>query len=300
MKPTSRHIISEYIKHLIRGSFMATSIYFILYPFYNLIYDKLSSYSFMKDSYIFTLGVSSTHIIFYWLVNSFFLCCDIFKLFQKYKISPTKSITQQKDLLFKTIRLALFNLFIFEPIGLCYGLWPLLQLFGCKMRLNTKPTFSYVFSVVLFSQLCMEWLFYFVHRLLHHPKLYFIHKQHHEYGTSISFAAEYVHPIEGIFLNIIPTIFGVLICGAHPLIFYVYLFWRLYDGYETHSGYSFVDTHLYNIFGLTCSDQTLYHDFHHTKNIGNYAQRMQDWLFATDIGYDEWLNEWNKKLLKQQ
>lgn len=42
--------------------------------------------------------------------------------------------------------------------------------------------------------------FYWTHRLLHSKSLYArFHKQHHEYTGTISFAAEYAHPLEAIF-----------------------------------------------------------------------------------------------------
>eukprot|EP00483_Globobulimina_turgida_P010923 UN10944 len=138
----------------------------------------------------------------------------------------------------------------------------------------------------------MEWLFYIVHRLVHHPKLYgIIHKQHHEYKGTIGFAAEYAHPIEALFANFYPTLAGCLHTGAPALVFHVYLFWRLWETYETHSGYSFHGTFMHKIGG-TFADIALYHDFHHTKNIGNYGGHFQDWLLGTDTAYYEWLSNW--------
>lgn len=53
--------------------------------------------------------------------------------------------------------------------------------------------------------MCAEdaWSFTF-HSISHHRVLYrYVHKKHHEYITSIGLAAEYVHPCELIFINIV-------------------------------------------------------------------------------------------------
>eukprot|EP01084_Bolivina_argentea_P028517 53002_1 len=298
--PVATEIIAEHIKHLTRGPFILTIIYFILYPWYQIIYDNLSSYSFMKDAYIFALMQVAVHMSFYWPLNLFFLYCDTYKFLQQYKLPRLKSQLPSKELIHKTIKFALIGQLIIEPLGSIFLLWPAFEWHGSKMRLSQheKPTFLSVFMTLILSEFVMEWLFYFIHRLVHHPKLYGpIHKQHHEYKGSIGFAAEYANPIEGLAANLYPTFAVCLHIGAHPLIFFVYLFWRLWETYESHSGYSFRGTFLYKI-GLTCSDQTLYHDFHHTKNIGNYAGRMQDWVMGTDTGYNKWLHEWEKQKIQ--
>eukprot|EP01084_Bolivina_argentea_P028518 53005_1 len=299
---SAHSVIINSIKHLCRGSFICTVIYFILYPWYNIIYDKLSTYSFMNDTYIFTLLLSCTHMTFYWTINSFFLFCDKYKYLQQYKIPRTKSQLPSDELLYKTLTKAIFGQLIFEPLGIIFVLYPLFEYHGSKMRLSDdeKPTFVYVFSIFILSQFLMEWLFYFIHRSVHYRSLYgFIHKQHHEYKGSIGFAAEYAHPIEGLAANFYPTLVGCLHTGAHPLIFFVYLFWRLWETYEGHSGYAFYGTWPHKYFGLTFADTALFHDYHHSRNIGNYGGHIQDWLFGTDTGYQQWLIEWKKSNKKQ-
>ena len=55
--------------------------------------------------------------------------------------------------------------------------------------------------------------------------------------------------------------------GAHPLVFLVWLAWRLEETLEAHSGYCFAGSWLHKI-GLTNSDQAAYHDHHHVVNRG--------------------------------
>ncbi len=295
-------IVTDHIKHLVRGSTICTVIFFILYPWYNAAYDTLSAYSFMNDARIFTLGMSTVHMVVYWTMNSFFLFCDKYGYLEQYKIPRLPSQQVSDELLHKTLTKAIFGQVMFEPVSTIYILFPLFQLHGTKMRYSDEdtPKFLYVLGTMVLAEVAMEWLFYAFHRLLHIPMLYgLIHKQHHEYKGSIGFAAEWAHPVESLLANFYPTLAGCLHTGAHPLVFYVYLGYRLWNTYEGHSGYSFRGTFLHKYFGLTFGDTALYHDYHHTRNTGNYGGHIQDWLFGTDTGYHKWLDEWDRANMKR-
>lgn len=56
--------------------------------------------------------------------------------------------------------------------------------------------------------------FYWIHRTLHHPKLYgLVHKKHHEFYTTVAYASIYAHPFEHVFSNIIPVTLGAKLLG---------------------------------------------------------------------------------------
>ena len=124
--------------------------------------------------------------------------------------------------------------------------------------------------------------------VVHHPALYKrFHKQHHEYKNTINIAAEYATPVEAVVSNYIPMLVPVVLVGMHPLVWLVFLFWRLRRTYETHSGFSFEGT-LVDRVGLTHGKSTRYHDFHHSVNVGNFggpADSLWDVLGGTQ---DAW------------
>eukprot|EP00658_Telonema_sp_P-2_P008722 TRINITY_DN13298_c0_g1_i4.p2 TRINITY_DN13298_c0_g1~~TRINITY_DN13298_c0_g1_i4.p2 ORF type:complete len:196 (+),score=18.39 TRINITY_DN13298_c0_g1_i4:418-1005(+) len=73
---------------------------------------------------------------------------------------------------------------------------------------------SAIGSIVLWHALFDAW-FYWGHRLLHHPKLYWIHKKHHSFHATIGVAALFSHPIEGLLVNAGSTFVGPLLFPAH-------------------------------------------------------------------------------------
>ncbi|KPI87004.1 hypothetical protein ABL78_3916 [Leptomonas seymouri] len=134
--------------------------------------------------------------------------------------------------------------------------------------------------------------FYTAHGVLHSsPTLYrAFHKKHHTYIGTIGIAAEYASPLEEVVTNAIPTIayFAVMFFAftrsaaaestfvtaarAWPL-FMTWMWARLCETYETHSGYCFADTLLGKV-GLTHGHRARFHDFHHTYNVSNYGSGL--------------------------
>lgn len=134
--------------------------------------------------------------------------------------------------------------------------------------------------------------FYTAHGALHsNPTLYRVfHKKHHMYIGTIGIAAEYASPLEEVLANAIPTIayFAAMFFAftrpeaanspfvttarAWPL-FMTWMWARLWETYETHSGYCFAESSLGKM-GLLHGHRTRFHDFHHTHNVSNYGSGL--------------------------
>ena len=73
---------------------------------------------------------------------------------------------------------------------------------------------------VIFCMVCEDFTFHMAHRALHWKKIYpYIHKIHHRHVTTTGIAAEYAHPIEFVFGNLIPSLVGALILGPNIHLF---------------------------------------------------------------------------------
>lgn len=101
---------------------------------------------------------------------------------------------------------------------------------------------------------CQESLFYYSHRALHHGRLYFLHKQHHEFITPVCITAEYCGMIEHLFSNVIPVVIGFKLMGAHVTTALLWVTVVIVTTLSDHSGYHLPFMHSPEL-----------HDYHHLK-----------------------------------
>ena len=172
------------------------------------------------------------------------------------------------------------NVLIIFPLGLCID-----ALTGeCPYRYDTQslPTLFEMLPQMAFCMFTEDLIFYVSHRLLHHKKLYWIHKQHHEYVESVACSALYSHPLEFIFGNLLPSAVGPMILGKqmHLLTYIVYIVMVIHESHDGHSGYTF-SWSPHRVIPLTFDAE--FHIFHHWKYKGNYANYLSIWdrVFGT-------------------
>jgi sterol desaturase/sphingolipid hydroxylase (fatty acid hydroxylase superfamily) len=140
-----------------------------------------------------------------------------------------------------------------------------------------------VWQLVVFM-LCEDTVFYWMHRAMHHPILYkYIHKRHHEFPNSISYAALYANPIEHVFANIIPAVAGVVLLGnrVHMVTVSIWIVWRTLENVDGHCGYEF-SWSPYRLMPFSASSE--FHNFHHFTNSGSFGSFFSHWdsLFGTN------------------
>eukprot|EP00619_Florenciella_sp_RCC1007_P003373 CAMPEP_0205903600 /NCGR_PEP_ID=MMETSP1325-20131115/206_1 /ASSEMBLY_ACC=CAM_ASM_000708 /TAXON_ID=236786 /ORGANISM="Florenciella sp., Strain RCC1007" /LENGTH=322 /DNA_ID=CAMNT_0053269271 /DNA_START=77 /DNA_END=1045 /DNA_ORIENTATION=- len=132
-------------------------------------------------------------------------------------------------------------------------------------------------------------MFYWVHRAMHHKLLYkHFHKKHHEYYVSVSIAAEYSGIVEAVLADAAPLVAGPLLIGAyykpvHGYTWCLWLFLRIWQTADAHCGYVLP----WWGFGFPFLSDVLRHNWHHSKNNGNYGGATVFW--DTICGTDTWL-----------
>jgi methylsterol monooxygenase len=195
--------------------------------------------------------------------------------FQKYKIQPDAKIPKEQIIkLFKSVAInnsivLIPSVFIFSPLY--------------NLEVSPVPSLFTVIWQVIFCQIAEDFTFYWSHRLLHTPWLYKkIHKQHHEFTAPFGWAAEYAHPIEFIFGNLLPATAGLILLQSHLFVSWTWLTLRLWYTTDVHCGYAFP-------WGLESWVGSVYagprhHDYHHKNFKGNYGSTLRIWdqVFKTE------------------
>ena len=158
---------------------------------------------------------------------------------------------------------------------------------------NEPPSTTMLWQIAFFF-IANEVGFYFAHRLIHHPSLYWIHKKHHSYNSTIALAAQYCHPIEMVLANNLPTGIGIKILSFfYPVHIYTIIIWFTFRVVETNDGHCGYDWPWAQAELLPLSAGGNYHAFHHSRNSGNYGAMIHfiDTLLGTNEDYDKELTK---------
>ncbi|RDB29244.1 Fatty acid hydroxylase domain-containing protein 2 [Hypsizygus marmoreus] len=137
---------------------------------------------------------------------------------------------------------------------------------------DALPSLVEVVRDVAFGILIREILFYYAHRLFHHPSIYpTIHKPHHRFTAPVALAAQYASITEHILANILPISLPLRLTRSHMVTFWVFLTLELLETTTVHSGYDFF------------AGSARRHDSHHEKFVVNFGTvGILDWVHGTD------------------
>lgn len=278
--PTRAQFALNFATLLTRGPLLCAIGTHALYPLYRRLIAALN----WSDAAVFTAILGGTHTLTYLIVNGFFGLCDYKGWLSKYKLPRKPAQQPSKSLILATLRQAAVGQ-ILSPLLVYYLLR---NVFKAPSQSAPLPSILKTWMHFALATLTNEVLFYSAHRILHEfPTLYrLVHKQHHQYVGSMSIAAEYSALPEELFGAVVPTVSYMLSVGAPVPIFGVWIFHRLFETYESHSGFCFRSTWVARWLGLLNSERTEFHDYHHTANTGNFGTNVcMDYLLGTMTPY---------------
>lgn len=240
----------------------------------------LFSYILMMISHeVIFISINLLYGIVYWLE---------WDCFEKYKIEkdpwPWKENRNEWfKTLKKTLKILLFNHFVIIPLVGAVNLFS--EEAQYRVDYESLPEIREILLHFIFFYLVDDFTFYWTHRFLHWKPIYpYIHKIHHEYRITVSFASEYSHPIEFI-TSILSVSLGAQLLGqrTHLFTFLMYNAFRMIGTSDAHSGYNFP----FSFISLMPYVKVLYsgefHSYHHLQFTGNFGGLtiFWDWLCGT-------------------
>lgn len=219
-------------------------------------------------------GTLLVQLTTFWLPSLVYLSLDAVcpSFSQRHKIQPAPKQPRRKDI-WHCVSVVLQNQIL--STGLHLLLITAVKHAGQPSSYRIQPSLPSLIEVAwdfVLSLLLREVLFYYSHRLLHSPYFYTrIHKKHHKFTAPIALAAQFAHPVEQIFANILPITLPPQLLKSHVLTFWLFLGFELFGTATVHSGYDFFH------------NQAKMHDLHHEKFNLNYGSiGFLDWLHSTD------------------
>lgn len=119
--------------------------------------------------------------------------------------------------------------------------------------------------------------FYWMHRLMHHPRLFnLLHKVHHISNNPTPWTSLSFHPLEAMVeIGIIPL--AVLVLPLHPLALFAFSTWSLFFNIMGHLGYElFPRGFVRHPIGKWLNTST-HHNLHHSRSNCNYGLYYNFW-----------------------
>ncbi|KAL7753217.1 C-4 sterol methyl oxidase [Sorochytrium milnesiophthora] len=225
------------------------------------------------------LSFTVHEIAYYGRYVPFWIASKI-RALDKYRIQPDKHISDAQW--WKCIRGVLVSHFVVElPVML--GFHPIAEFFGMRVTEGQLPSWTAIALQVFLFMVVEDFIFYWTHRILHEvPSLYRrFHKMHHEFAAPFGLAAEYAHPLETVVQSagtiVGPLAYAAIVGDFHVFTLLVWIFVRILQAVEAHSGYDFPWS-MNNIIPFWCGAD--HHDYHHQAFRGNYASSFRWWDYV--------------------
>ncbi|XP_030294354.1 fatty acid hydroxylase domain-containing protein 2 [Sparus aurata] len=208
------------------------------------------------DAALFYFGTMLFPPLAFWVTNGLLLLVDITgkpAFITRYRIQVDKNNPVDPAKLRNALKTVIFNQVVISG-SMVVAAYYLMSMIGnpCGPEL---PTFHRALMELAFFSLTEEIMFYYSHRLFHHPSLYkHFHKQHHEWTAPIGVVSIYAHPLEHMISNMLPVAMGPVLLGSHVTTTTLWYCLALVSTTISHCGYH-----------LPLLPSPEFHDFHHLR-----------------------------------
>ncbi|EFX79387.1 hypothetical protein DAPPUDRAFT_319685 [Daphnia pulex] len=235
------------------------------------------------DWNLYVWGIVLSIQIPFWSVGILFAFLDYYnwpKWIMRYKIQPGTNEPVDLNKLTETIRVVLVNQWVIA-FPLLIASYYFQKMINRMPEIQELPTVEHTLIDFLVLFICEEVGVYYVHRLIHHPKLYIrVHKKHHEWRAPVAIASMYCTGTE-YFLLLSAAAMGPLLMNPHIITQWVWYAFVQLRSVNEHTGYEFP--------WLPSAE---HHNYHHIMSNACYSHSyFLDWLHGTDKGFRSYIRK---------
>lgn len=182
-----------------------------------------------------------------------------------------KDADLRREMLYSAITALIFG----ETAYLILGT-PLRQYTRIYTEIHTYGVLYLLLSVPL-TLIIHDTYFYWMHRLMHHPRLFkHLHRVHHQSVNPSPWAAYAFHPLEALVeVGILPIL--LFFIPLHPLAFFTFVTLMLWFNVYGHLGYELFPAAVYRHPLGRYLNSGIYHNLHHERFHGNYGLYFTVW-----------------------
>jgi sterol desaturase/sphingolipid hydroxylase (fatty acid hydroxylase superfamily) len=222
---------------------------------------------------------------------AFYLFYRLFAL--RFAASKIQKRVANKTNILHEVRHSLFTSFVFAIMAVAILYTPISNHTLLYYELDEYPLWWLPVSFVL-SLVIHDTYFYWMHRLLHHKKLFkYAHLVHHKSTNPSPWASYSFHFLEAI------TEGGVLFVLAftlpmHPIAALAFVIVGLVINVYGHLGYEIMPRGLRHSFLFEIINTSVHHNLHHSKFKGNYGLYFRIWDRICKTEHPDYVKEYDR------
>jgi lathosterol oxidase len=209
---------------------------------------------------------------------------------EKFRIQ--KRVAKKKDFIREILHSSQTTI-VFTFIAFAVMFTPLRNYTLMYSNLNDYPLWWIGVSLAL-SLIIHDTYFYWMHRLLHHPRLYkHTHMLHHKSVTPSPWASYSFHFFEAITEGLILVLL-VMILPMHQLTVVSFTVTGFIINVYGHLGYEIAPKSFRNTFLFQVLNTSMHHNLHHSKFIGNYGLYFRVWDRLMKTEHPDYVKEYDR------
>lgn len=186
-----------------------------------------------------------------------------------------KNTGKRKDFL-REIGFSLLATLVFIGISLPFIFGPLKPYTQVYHDISAYPMWWFVLSIIICLVL-HDTYFYWMHRAIHHPKLYKrVHLLHHNSISPSPWASYSFSFLESILEGLIAPIV-LIVLPLHPLAFITFTIISFIINVYGHLGFEIAPKWYRHSFLFEIVSSSTHHNLHHSKFRGNYGLYLRVW-----------------------